>query len=82
MDDPPKAQESAASATEAAPAAQPAQPLDADSPAEVRVTFVVLMLVAAGLCALPRQWASSAILLGLALVGIVLYWRAKPGGKA
>jgi hypothetical protein len=48
---------------------QPADELDGDSPAEVRVTFVVLMLVAALLCAIPRQWVSAGILLGLALVG-------------
>jgi hypothetical protein len=76
MDDPPKAQESAPSATEAAPTSA-AREVDADSPAEVRVTFIVLMLAAAGLCALPRQWVSAGILLGLALVGLALHLRAK-----
>lgn len=70
MDDPPKAEESEASAAERkpVPAPGPGEALDADSPAEVRVTFIVLMLVAAALCALPRQWASAGILVGLALV--------------
>lgn len=76
MDDPPKAEESDDSATEAAPTSAlraPDQPVDADSAAEVRVTFIVLMLVAAALCALPRQWASAGILLGLAVVGLVVH---------
>jgi len=48
--------------------------LDADSPADVRITFSVLMGVAALLCAIPRQWASAAILLGLAVsVGALHY---------
>jgi hypothetical protein len=74
MDDPPKAQESAPSATEAAPTSAPE--VDADSPAEVRVTFIALMLAAAVLCALPRQWGSAGILLGLALAGLVVHLRA------
>jgi hypothetical protein len=68
MDDPPKAEESAPG---------PPPVLDDDSPGEVRVTFIVLMLAAAALCAVPRQWASVGILLGLALVGVVLHLRAK-----
>ena len=60
MDDPPKAEESPV-------------PLDADSPSEVRVTFIVLMLAAAALCAVPRQWASAGILLGLALIGLAAH---------
>jgi len=75
MDDPPKAHESEASAPEAFPPTSDARDpaLDADSPAEVRVTFIVLMLAAAALCAVPRQWASAGILVGLALVVAVFH---------
>lgn len=78
MDDPPKAEESDASATERSLSEPPPQvsadSVDGDSPAEVRVTFIVLMLAAAGLCALPRQWVSAGILLGVALVAAVVHF--------
>ncbi len=73
MDDPPKAEESATSATEAAPTSAPTT-VDADSPREVRVTFIVLMLAAAALCAVPRQWGSAIILLGMAVLAAVFHF--------
>lgn len=87
MNDPSAAEKTDTSATEAAPTSaahdEPADlrsdevALDSDSPAEVRVTFILLMLAAAALCALPRQWGSAGILLGLALVGLVVHLRAR-----
>jgi hypothetical protein len=68
MDDGKKAENSEPPAP--APDGDQAGDLDsAESPADVRVTFIVLMLAAATLCAIPQQWVSAGILLVMAILG-------------
>lgn len=42
--------------------------LDDDSPGEVRRTFVVLMVVGAIICTIPRQYGSALVMLGAAVI--------------
>lgn len=54
--------------------------LDEDAPAQVRKTFIALMFGASGMCLIPRQYASSAILAVLGAVVTALHlWRARSG---
>jgi hypothetical protein len=55
-------------------APDPLEAIDDDSPAQVRKTFVVLLLAGGVLLLLPRQYWSAAILFGLALAIGVWHW--------
>lgn len=47
--------------------------LDDDSPGEVRRTFIVLMIVGAIICTIPRQYGSALVMVGAAAVITVIH---------
>ncbi len=47
--------------------------LDEDSPGEVRRTFVVLMVVGAIVCTIPRQYGSALVMVGAALIILITH---------
>ena len=63
------------------PKIDPEVALDEDAPGQVRKVFIALMFAASGICLIPRQYASAAILAVLGAVVTALHLRAARSGK-